>query len=176
MLTAYELIRRHGAERFPRTVLVPQPSAGAAWSFTVPGGDALILMSIRLRLVTDANVANRRPALTLTDGLTEFFRINALTSQAATLTDEYSYVNGIGAAWNPNQDYSLPLPPEGVLMLPGYVLGHTVANLQAGDQYSNVVLRVLDLPLRGIGASVAYTEAERAIMDALEAKTSGVGS
>lgn len=151
-----ELLHDRRAERYLKTILVTSPAAGATWTFTAPGGDILILLQLRARLVTDANVANRRPALTLTDGTTEFFRINTLTSQVAAVTGEYSYVNGLGAAWNPNTDYSLPLPPAGVVIKPGFVLGHTVANLQAGDQFSNIVLRVLDIPLRGGYAETAY--------------------
>src|SRR4051794_36291420 len=76
-----------------KTVTGPDPAAGAEILVTVPAGKWWLLRALRFTLVTSATVANRRPALTIDDGATEWWRWRAGVDQAASLTRLYQFLH-----------------------------------------------------------------------------------
>lgn len=127
-----------------RTVRVPQPAAGADWSFTIPGGSVMHVRAIRAALVTSAVVANRRPVLTITDGNDTVAEVSVASSFTATQTASQSWLINVGAqlaGLGGNGNYA-PLPD---LWLPaGSVVSVVTAGIDAGDQWSAIRLWVWD--------------------------------
>lgn len=128
-------------------VTVSQPAAGADWSYTVPAGTWLKLMSGLTTLTCSATTAQRNPGTIITDGTKTIGRLEYQTSGAnpkASSVCQISYVTShnwqvAGNAQIPaNGPLCLSLPP--FVLPPGYVIGSVTPNLQAGDQYSAVTL------------------------------------
>jgi len=126
-------------------IALANPAAGAVWSFTNDKGELLLVRYVTFTLVTDANVANRTVGLTATAGADVWFRSGAVTTQAASLTRNYCAMPAVGASGDSAAAITLPWPGDGLLLRQGHVLAATLAAVQAGDQFSAIVLDVLRL-------------------------------
>jgi len=120
-----------------RVISSADPAAGAEISYTAD--DDMIVYSARFTFVTDANVANRNPSLIADDGTTQFLRIRDAGARTASATWEYFFAPGITAY---SVDGGFPLPTPGVFLRKGDRLRTSTTNLQAGDNYSAMVLLV----------------------------------
>lgn len=110
------------------------PAAGAEGiAYTVPAGQAWIVHSLNIQLVTDATVANRRIHLVVDDGSTIYGRWFASQVQAASLTQDYSIgLVDTGVQDNINGSLVVPLP---LRLGAGHRLRTITTALQAGDNY-----------------------------------------
>lgn len=109
------------------------PAAGAEVSDTVPAGEFWRLHAIKLTLVTAVAVATRRVQVTLDDGTTEFTRKPSNASQAASLTQIYSFGGNVPASAVINTNVADPFP---VFDLPAGSRIKTVTDqIQAADNY-----------------------------------------
>lgn len=132
--------------RYPRAVQVPQPAAGADWTITVPAGVLWRLVSAFGLLATSSAVANRTAVLSIGDGDTEFCRIPATGVQAASLTESYTWGVGLDSEnTGPSQSQAIP---EYVLHA-GAIVKSATANVDVGDQWSAVVLYVIETMVGG---------------------------
>jgi hypothetical protein len=120
--------------------LSADPAANNEIVFTAD--EDMIIMSVHLTLVTDANAANRRVSLFADDGADIFFRVQAAADQAASLTHNYSAFEGAGGR-SALTTHLLELPSGGLYQPAGGRLQTTTANRQAGDNFSAAVLAVL---------------------------------
>lgn len=156
-----ERIERGHADRWPRVITGPNPAAGAEVSVVVPGGRIWIVEAITVTLVASADVANRNPVMTLTDGNTEWARIGLSVSQTAGLTVVHSWIRSIGYGSGTvavgSVHYGLPSVP----MFPGWRLATVTQNLQAADDFGAPVLLVTEIPYRGEAAELAERQADR---------------
>lgn len=110
-------------------------AANTEWSETVPAGKMWRIQSIRNTLVTDANVANRRVCVTITDGTNVVFKTQSSSVQAASLTHAYNVTPIVGkdAA---DLEHVVPLPLTESFVLPaGYVIASSTLNKQATDNW-----------------------------------------
>jgi hypothetical protein len=124
-----------------RSIAIANPAAGADWTETVPAGVAWILRAATATLTTAVAVATRQVDLQVTDATPNLLLSSpGGTSEAASLADAYSWFNGGGSA-------SVALSVTGGLPAEfrcpaGWIIKATTANIQAGDQWSKVVLTV----------------------------------
>jgi hypothetical protein len=134
-----------------RIIRPSNPAAGANLQYTLP--DALMLeelQTMRFRMVTDANVANRRAVVAGRDGTGDIWATLAVTTQAASLTRDYYWTaNTAGTGALSGEIFNswitgLPVPNSGRLDV-------RFDSIQATDQIS----------------SAAFTGRWRWIMDTL---------
>lgn len=100
-------------------------------------GDRFVyhIKSIFIPLVTDANVANRFPAIQITDESDNvFMEIAVATAVTASTTMNVEAVRGLDFATDGNGNEIVPLP-EKLIVPGGYKIKTLTANLQATDNY-----------------------------------------
>jgi len=122
------------------------PAAGVEVSEQVPGGRWWQLLSMRVSLVTDANVANRLVGLTFDDGTTTYLEMIHTTAQAASVTRSHSWGPGLGFQVGSASGYFSPLPTPPLILGPGHRIRTVTVGLQAGDNYAAPALYVVDYP------------------------------
>lgn len=127
-------------------VYLPDPAAGAQWSYTVDGRYYERIVAVSVKLVTSAVAANRFPLLTFADANGTAVTAVPLGSAVAASSTINSYLT----AGAPGFD----LGPAGgqfgyipdLLLPPGWSLRSSVAGMDAADQFSGVVLLVQRFP------------------------------
>lgn len=123
------------------------PAANTEWSETVPTGTMWRILSIRAQLVTDANAANRRVGITITDGTNTVLKENAESVQAASLTHNYN-IAPHGSRAVADVEHYIPLPAIDNFWLPaGYVIASTTLSRQSGDDWGAPVFMVEEVAL-----------------------------
>lgn len=120
---------------FTRVITGTDPAAAAEMSETVPTGALWILKSLRITLVTDANVASRFFTLVFDDGATEFARTSPLGTFTASstwnITLAINMLLGSSSATS-----STAVIPDKILLLAGYRIRSITSGIQAGDNLS----------------------------------------
>lgn len=124
-----------------RVVTLSNPAAGADFTTTVPAGVTWILRGVTAILTTAVTVATRAAALQVTDATPHLLLDSpGGSTEAASLADTYSWFNGGGAILVGLVNVG-GLPAE--FRCPaGWIIGSKTANIQAGDQWSAVVITV----------------------------------
>ena len=128
------------------TESVPNPAAGADWSFTASATDKCLLLAVTAKLTTSATAANRRPALELEDqnDLT-YWTGDAGFPQVASLTVVYSWARGASipppTAVADAERIALPLP--WLRLQPNDTVESATAAIDAGDQWSAIAYRAV---------------------------------
>lgn len=148
------------AERVRRTIVVPDPAAGADFVVPVPGGVVWDVLSLKARLVTAAAVANRVPNLRITDGNEMVATIAQQQAFPAGGTSDLSWVRGWpGPLYGTVGTVLTNWFPEWPLYA-GYTFGSITALIQAADQWSAVRVVVDEYEIRGLErAARRYAEA-----------------
>lgn len=124
------------------TVASSDPAANTEVSITVPARTIYHLIGARVALVTDANVANRTVQLTLDDGTTVWNLFPSPSTQAASLTYNYTYAAGASNVTVLNNNVVVGLGQA--LVLPaGYRIRTLTNNIQATDNYGIMTLQVV---------------------------------
>lgn len=124
-----------------RSIAMTNPAAGADWTTTVPAGVAWIVRGVTAQLDTSVAVATRAVTLQFLDSSANLLldSIGGAT-EVASIDDVYSWFNG-GQASFEGLVISGGLPAE--FRLPaGWVIRSATANIDAGDQWSKIVLTV----------------------------------
>jgi hypothetical protein len=128
------------------TVLPANPAAGAEISVPVPAGKRWLFKAMKYRFVTSATVANRNSLQRWADGAGNVFASSGQNlNQAAGGTFDYYIAPGIGTAAygvGAQQQVHNHNPPLGLELAAGYTIGTLTFGIQAGDQYSAVVILV----------------------------------
>lgn len=128
-------LRRVG---LPELVAGVSPAAGADFALTVEGRYHLRLVTLFVRLVTDANAANRTLRLEYRDAEGNVFDVcgNPVTYPASS-TEDYSFsVFQPRGEWEVGATNLVPLHP--VLLPPTFAFAIAVTNIQATDQLSRI--------------------------------------
>lgn len=142
----YELLR----QRIEKTIVVPNPGAGAEWSASPPAGCTWDVLHIKYVFTTSAVVANRQETITVSDGATTFTRIGYGIAHAASLGINYYWGRLLGAIsaalGGAATSYALP-----ELIVPvGGSISSSTNNLDAGDAYTGISLRVREWSIAGV--------------------------
>lgn len=135
-----------GPVSYYKIVNVPDPVAGEEWTLTVPGDQIWRIESLVARLVTSAVVANRRAVLRADDQQDVWYAALATADQAASQTMRYGAFAGASPNGLAGVMGTIALPTSGLVLLPGYRLFTVTANLDAGDQWSQVRALVQSFP------------------------------
>jgi hypothetical protein len=128
-----------------RILTVPNPAAGAEFSFTILAGMRLELLLLYYEIAANATTVARRARFTLSDGSNIFYRTSSqsLTTASATHINEFFHgtiqVTGI-AGTDPNV---VPIPQH-LILLGGFIIASDIGGLQATDQLQNIHLSILD--------------------------------
>lgn len=129
-----------------KRIQVPNPAAGADWTFTVPDNRIYRLRAVYWLFTTGAAVANRRVRLAIDDGSNNLFALPASFAQGASEAWDYSVALAApvltGASGTGDLASSRSLPD--IILLAGYRLRVATANIQAADQFANISLQVED--------------------------------
>lgn len=129
-----------------KTIPVANPGAGNEISVPMSGIGSWIVQSIAFLFTSSAVVANREVTLVVDDGTTVFARYGAPAVQAASLANNYSGFTGSPGAGASGNYVPLPFQDGGIYLEPGYRLRTITQNLDAGDAYTAIGLRVVELP------------------------------
>lgn len=123
-----------------RVVQVPNPAAGTDWTVTVPAGVQWFVTAGVAQLTTSATVDNRQVALEVTvNGSTVWYARNGTTHAASTIF-VYNFSSTVAnVPLSGTETGVLVSFPPGYLS-PGTVIGTSTNLLQAGDQWSGIVL------------------------------------
>lgn len=134
-------------EVIPRVIPVAAPATGAEFTIPVQSGSLWYVESVRYQLVTSAVAGNRAPNLLLDDGSSVFGTVGASVLQAASLTQVYSLFRTYGQSNNVSalgESSSFPSIP----LFGGFRIRSSTASIDAGDQYSAIVIYVLEVEER----------------------------
>lgn len=129
-----------------RVLTIPNPAAGANFSITPNTRGNWLLWSLRMRFVTDANVANRHLVVTLDDGNGEYYRMTAGSLQAASLDIVYAAAPTWIATATVGTQGHLKWPQDGLWIPQGHTLASSIVNLQATDQISEIRGHLFEFP------------------------------
>jgi hypothetical protein len=127
-----------------RSVTVANPAAGADWSVTVPAGVQWVLQRVRAVLTTAAGGGNRTPDLQILDAAANLvLEAPGGANQAGGLTESWVWSTGATTTTTAGSTNMVNLPTN-VRLLPNWVVRTVTANLAAGDQWSSIVLSVVE--------------------------------
>jgi hypothetical protein len=137
-----------GDEWEPHTASAGQPAVASSVTIVMPEAVRWILLAVCFRIVTDANVANRTPVLTVLDGSgTARASVAAGVATVASKTADYTFANGLAgwvAAGTSVVSGAGPVLP----LQDGDSLVISVDGVQAGDQVSRVRVTALQRAVR----------------------------
>ena len=135
-----------GVGPFLQVVQVANPAAGAEFTLKAPGQGIWRVMSLAFTLVTSAVVANRRVALLADDQTDVWFAAATTVDLTATLTTRVGAYQGAASTGLAGSVLNVPLPNDGLVLMPGYRLRTSTLNIDAGDQYSAIRAEVIEYP------------------------------
>jgi hypothetical protein len=135
---------------------VAAPAAGAEWSAKVPAGEIWRVLSVRALLTTSAVVANRVPALVVADASRTLLTLGAGVNQAAGLAQLYQWAKRLGATLTGQPAVSIANALPELVIPEGGSIGSLTAALDAGDQYSGVVLELEQWSLTDVEQAAAW--------------------
>lgn len=132
--------QRPGAENGSRRIIPVNPTAaGADWNFTVENGAMWEVISIVGQFAASAAAANRQIQLSLTDGLRLLWNVPSNVNVTAAQVAQWSAYQALPPAGVPALDVFSLVPPRNMLRA-GDIIQSSTANIQAGDQWSAVVI------------------------------------
>jgi len=135
----YGLTRSIGhGHAFTQRLRVTNPAVAVGFTYSSDGRYWELLDSISFQIVTDSNAANRSLTLTFKDGEgVALATIPQTTAVAASKTAQYTYLWNIQSEQGSTNGPFLNVLPQ-IWFQPGFSVVVTGANLQAGDQISNI--------------------------------------
>lgn len=138
------IVQGHGE---PRTLVVPNPAAGAGLTFTVPGAVVWRPVALTVVLAADAGVADRFLTVQYRDQTGVAFAVSgAAVAVTAGQTRTFALTSRRGTSEQAAGSMIFG-PLEPALLMLGETLVLAIANVQAGDQLSAVRLRVEQWPV-----------------------------
>lgn len=125
----------------PQAVSVPDPAAGADWSWVAPTGKLLVVGAVFAAFDSSATVANRTPHLQVTaPGVGLVVDVPILGPVAASSSVRCQAM-AVAPNWN-NADGRFQWALGQGTFPPGCTVGVVTTNLSAGDQWSDIALVV----------------------------------
>lgn len=122
----------------PRVIVVPNPSAGADWSYSVSGPTFYVFHCAVMTLQTSAAAATRIVRAQLKFGSIVCGQFAATATQLASLTNVYSLHPSAISSGDAATIY-IPLPSD-LIIRDGMSIGTNTTALQAADQWSLIAL------------------------------------
>lgn len=131
---------------YPARYTVASPAAGTNWNITVPASVGWKLVSVTALFVADANVANRQVTMFVCDpSATVFYWLSPRSPAITALqTVRLCWSTGTTSAGTLNPDIWNAQVPDMLLFGSSEKVQVGCLNLQAGDQWSAIQIRVLE--------------------------------
>lgn len=129
-----------------RVVPLPNPAAGAEIVVPMTGVGSWLILSVVFDLVTSVAAGNRLVSLTMDDGTNIYQRLMGQAAQAASLTNHYSAFIGSTGATAGGNVIPVDFPDTGAYLQAGSFLRTNTQSRDAGDQFSGLVLQVIEFP------------------------------
>lgn len=121
------------------TITVANPAAGAEWSQTVTAAQVWEIQAVRCQLTPAGGGSARQVRLAITDGSNIILRTS--TSQTEISGTVYAYNAFAGAQiFTPADAANWQWPLPRIMLGAGYVLTSVTGNINAADQWSNIVI------------------------------------
>lgn len=155
--TILDEFRLEQYEVTPRVIPVASPAVGVDWSVVVPGGVVWQIQAITSTIQTSAVVATRNVALTLTDGSNLYYRYGSSVSTAASATRRYMWIRSLGFDGGASGGLGTHSPCPSFPLPGGHILSGVTQNMDAGDQWSLIVLYVIEYDPLNIPAELEET-------------------
>lgn len=135
------------------------PSAGADWTVTVPAGALWIPQAVYGILAASAVAGTRLPSLVFSNGEQVWARVISAAGVAVSTTGRFSWLREYGDHFNiaadPTRNQSLPR----LLCRGGTVISSSTVALGVADQWSGVVLSVVEVIEQTPEVAAAYERA-----------------
>lgn len=132
-------------ETLLREVVVPDPAAGTEWSVTVPAGALWLPQAVYGIYAATAIAGTRLPSLVFSNGEQVWARVITAAGVAANATGRFSWMRDYGDHFNiaadPTRNQSLPR----LLLRPGTVLSSSTTAKDVGDQWSGVIISIVEV-------------------------------
>ena len=123
---------------------VANPPAGQGFSIVVPVGYRFQLLSMYLRFITDATVADRFIILTVSSPSGVLLRLTHATAILASETRHLTVAAGVSTVvWTASVLSSVLPFPAGIVLEEGSSIEVTVTGIQATDQFSLINSQLL---------------------------------
>lgn len=119
-----------------RGVRIATPAAGAGFSVVPDAGRAWEVLAVTAVLASSATSGTRLPTLSLTDGSATFWRIAEGAQIIESETRQVSWIADYTFSLNASVDSVVSTPMPHAILLPGWSLTVTDANIDTTDQYS----------------------------------------
>lgn len=119
---------------FWRTFTVANPAAGSNLTRVNTGKQSVRLMTAAFTLVTSAAAGTRIVTVSASNGTDVYFRSGASFTQAAGLTYTYGLMSSGSDYGVAGGVLHVPLPVDGLVLLPGWQFTVTVVGILAADQ------------------------------------------
>ena len=138
------LLRALAWQRDPAHTLdvirVPAPAAGSDWSFTLGGAHVRRLISVTGTLASSAAVANRAPGLEIAAPEGTVITVEQPAVITAGLSTIVCWGEGVSGDAASLVNGRLTAGIGSYVLPPGYIVRTATGAIDAGDQWSNVLL------------------------------------
>lgn len=126
-------------------VLVPQPAAGADWSYLIAGGFAIRLLLATWVVTTSAQAAKRYPSFVVRDGDANIRLQTTDTGEiVASTAPRVTAAQGVTTAASAS-GLAFTIQAPSTILDAGWSIGSLTTNLQTEDQISGVRLLIEQL-------------------------------
>lgn len=133
-------------EAYTRTIPIANPAVGTEYTISPTDGGTWIVRSLAFVLTTSAVVATRLVALTAGNGSELYYVACSSNIQTASNVHRYSgWAGSTGVVANGGLR-GLQLPTDGIWLPQGHTLATLTDAIDAGDQFSSMVMLVDVLP------------------------------
>lgn len=122
------------------------PAAGAEFILRAPGQGVWRVISVAFLFTASVVVANRRIALLADDQTDIWFAAESTVDVAASAAVRFGAYAGAASVGLTAVLVNLPLPTDGLILQPGHRLRTSTANIDVGDQYSQIRAQVQEFP------------------------------
>jgi len=129
-----------------RVQQIPQPVVGAELVISPVNAAGWLIRTMRLQLVADVNVATRAVAFNFTNGTNIWGGVNAAGTVVASATRTFTASCGNSNAVTGTTRGAIDWPTEGIWLPQGHSIVSVTENIQVGDQYSQIVISVIEYP------------------------------
>jgi hypothetical protein len=126
----------------PEVFYGAQPAAGTDFTLAIDGGQAVRIISVFCRIVTDGTVASREVVLEYRDQQANRFDLMGIpVTVSAGSTNDYCFSAFQPVATSPS-DATLLVPLHPSLLMGSWSARLHIVNVQAGDQLSRIRIKL----------------------------------
>lgn len=142
-------------EVIPRIIPVANPAPGAEIAVNVTAGAMWYVESFLASFTASVVVATRTPVLALSDGSTIFARVQSPAQMAASAFARLNWLRGFGYINAANIGVGANGGFPSIPLFGGFQIATVTSNIDVTDQWSSIVLYVLEVEERSYDVELA---------------------